>query len=301
MAHHSYNKKSRNIDSLLAYKKQFQSMISDKIKTVPESKPFSQIKYSKIDASNDTIVGVVIEDIEHVQDFRCLIPRNPNLHICYPSLNYANEPRISFTKASFDFVFNGKSCTDEILFKVGENVLHMATQGGTGLFLCCGNNEQQKVENFLNLILKAVDILLHDHKEQLRYSIIHPLASELQFLENKSGTFQVKNLKENDLKSEMQLNSMIDQFLGCSDDLVVKLQAKKRDETENGSVYFVFLSEENKRFDRNHIEKRRRSHECLRECLQGKFRFNNNQNSTYKVREDLKTRGKVLKVAKGVS
>ena len=285
MAHHSnIFKKSKNIENLLEYKNEFQSLISDKIKTLPEPKPFTQIEFSETDPNNDTIVGVVIEDIEPNQDMQCFIPRFPNLLICHPSLNYANEPRVSFDKATFKCVFNEKTSAEEIFDKVGENVLRIAMHGGSGLVLCCGNNEEQKVENFLNLILRAVDILLYDHKKKLRYSIIHPLLPELQFLEKKSGIFQVKNLKENDLKSESQLNSMIDQFLGCSDDIVVELSLKN--EAENGSIYFVFLSEQNKGFDRNHIERRKRSHECLRECLQGRFRLNNNKNCTYKVRRN---------------
>ena len=137
MAYHS--KKSKNVDNLLEYKKEFHSLISEKIKTLPEPKTFIPIKYSETDPNNDTIVGVVIEDIEPDQDLRCFIPRHPNLLICHPSLNYANEPRIRFDKASFNFVLNGKRCAEEIFDKVGENVLRIAIHGGTGLVLCCGN------------------------------------------------------------------------------------------------------------------------------------------------------------------
>ena len=203
---------SKTTETLLQYQEEFRLLMARHYMTLPEKKPLIPSKCRGFSLCLDV-------STDNVEELNVIEARHPEVHSANLSLSFRNEPRLSVDCFKFDWVFDESDDAGVKFTNIGEGLITTARAGGTGLIFFLG--EMKRKKSFNQLRSEIVRGLLH-LPDTVTYSLLNIDGNEvidllgggkkIQFLKDKTGQFGVRNLLENRLTSQQQLEKVLEKF-----------------------------------------------------------------------------------------
>ena len=216
---------SKSLQAVLQYEEEFRVLLARHHIRLPEKKSLTGCPSR---SSVSLCLDVITDSGDHLH---VVEPRHPQVYTANLSLSFRNQPRLSMECYQFDWVFEESDDEGVKFTNIGESLISLARQGGAGLGCCVGGMRRKK--SFRQLRSQIVRGLL-DSGETVTYSLLNSDGNhitdllgggkKIQFMKDKTGQFGVRNLLENRLTSQQQLEKVLEKFSNVSADEIIKFR-----------------------------------------------------------------------------